>query len=339
MTFKSATTAVAMLLAGATLAHAETTVVFNKYLAEKNEIMSTGVLPWAKAVETESGGDVKIEFTASSLAPPPAQLDMISSGIADASMNISSFTASQWLAPLIAELPMQFKSASAEAHSIALWRTYDKFFREAEKLDGVHVVALWALSGNHVWNNVRPIKTIDDAKGLKLRVNPNGTEAAVALGAVVVSRPAVESYELVTRGVVDGTLLPISSIQGLRLLKDIKYGTLFGNGIYRSTVSIIFNENFWNNMPEKDRAAIDKVSGEYLARLAGANIDKSDTEVRALLEPSGIEVNEISAEEMEKLAAKTTDAKEKWAMRVKEKGLDPEEILAYYREQLTTTSK
>ncbi|WP_407495666.1 TRAP transporter substrate-binding protein DctP [Pseudooceanicola sp. MF1-13] len=332
-------TAAAVLLANAASAQADTTVVFNKYLPDRNEIMRTGLTPWAEAVEEKSGGSVKIEFTASSLAPPPRQLDMVRSGIADAAINLSSFTASQWLAPLIGELPLQFETGTTDARSIALWRTYDKYFREAEKLDGVHVVALWSLTGNHVWNNKRAVETLADAEGLKLRVNPNGTDSAVAMGGVVVSRPAIESYELITRGVVDGTLLPISSVEGLRLLEDLEYGTLIGDGMYRSTVSILFNENFWNDMPEEDRKAIEAASGEYIARLSGKNLEASEVEVRAKLEPSGIQITEMPAEQIAELKTRTAGAREKWAERVTALGLDPEEVLAYYREQIAAAGE
>jgi len=336
MTIKNAATAIALLLASSVTATAETTVVFNRYIPDQNEIMQTGVIPWAAAVEEASGGSVKIEFTASSLAPAPAQLDMTRQGIADAAVNLSSFSAEQWLAPLIGELPLQFKSASAEAHSIALWRTYDRYFREAEDLEGIHVVALWALTGNHVWNNKHPVASLADAEGLKLRVNPNGTATAAAMGAVVVARPAVESFELITRGVVDGTLMPISTVQGLRLLGELKYGSLFGKGLYRSTISIIFNEDFWDAMPEEDRLAVEKVSGESLARLAGRNLDDAETQVRAQLEPNGIAVTEISEAEMEPLKEAVSGELSAWAERVSALGLVPEEVLAYYREQLAS---
>lgn len=97
MFMKKTATALALVLASSFAASAETTLVFNRYLPDQNEIMRTGVLPWAKAVEEASNGSVTIDFTASSLAPPPAQLDMIRSGIADAAINLSSFTAKQWL--------------------------------------------------------------------------------------------------------------------------------------------------------------------------------------------------------------------------------------------------
>lgn len=334
MFMKKTATAMALVLAGGLAASAETTLVFNRYLPDQNEIMRAGVLPWAKAVEEASNGGVVIDFTASSLAPPPVQLDMIRSGIADVAINLSSFTAKQWLAPLIGELPLQFDAASSEAFSVALWRTYDRFFREAEKLDGVHVVALWALTGNHVWNNKRPVEKLADAKGLKIRVNPNGAAVTDAMGAVVVSRPAIESFEIITRGVVDGTVLPITSVQGLRLLEELKYGTLFADGLYRSTVSIIVNDTVWNAMPEADRMAIEKVSGEHLARLAGSNFDAAEAEVRALLEPSGIAVTEMPAAEIETLAEAVAGETDAWAARVKDLGLDPDEVLAYFRQQL-----
>ena len=138
-----------------------------------------------------------IDFTASSLAPPTAQLDMIRSGIADAAIYLSSFTGKQSLAPLIGELPLQFERATSAAFSVALWRIYKKYFREAENMECVHVIAFWALTRDHVWNIKRPVEWISDTQGLKMRVNTNGVAVTDAMGAVIVSRPAVESSEVI----------------------------------------------------------------------------------------------------------------------------------------------
>jgi len=326
--------AAALALLAGTPALAETTLIFNSYMPPKNEIMRTGVVPWAEAVEKATDGSVKVEFSASSLAPPPRQLDMIRSRIADAAVNISSFTAPQWLGPLISELPLMFDEASAEAHSVALWRTYREFFADKEDLGGVHVVSLWALTGNHVWNNVRRVETADDAQGIKLRVNPNGVGAAEALGAVVVSRPAVESFEVITRGVVDGTLLPIGSVDGLGLEEELNFGTLVGDGLYRSTVSIIMNEDAWNDLTEEERQAIDAISGEALARSAGNRMDTEEKEILERIRGAGIAINEMPQDQVDVLKGRVAAEHEAWAARVRELGLDPEAVVSFYREQL-----
>ncbi|AQZ53937.1 TRAP transporter substrate-binding protein DctP [Martelella mediterranea] len=336
MISRTLTAAMAVMLLTGASAKAETSVVFNNYLPEHNEIMRNVIRPWANAVEEASDGNIEIDFTASSLAPPPRQLEMIRAGVADAAMNISSFTASQWLAPLISELPVLFDRDSAKAHSIALWRAYEKFFREAEPIDGVHVVALVALTGNHIWNNKRPVEVAEDVSGLKLRVNPNGVPVIAAMGGVIVSRPAVDTFELVERGVVDGTVLPISSVEGLGVLEELKYATLYPGSLYRSTASIIFNQKVWDAMPEADRAAIEKVSGEALAALAGGNLDDATEQARAELEPAGMEVIEAGADQIAQLrqSEEVEAAIAKWKEKVAGLGLDPDEVISFYRAQL-----
>ncbi len=336
MQYRILSSAVAAVLMAAVSARAETTVVFNNYLSEQNEIMRNVIRPWADAVEQASNAEVKIDFTASSMAPPPRQLEMIRSGVADAAMNISSFTASQWIAPIIAELPVLFEVDSAEQHSVALWRTYEKYFREAENIEGVHVVALFALSGNHVWNNKRPIKELADAHGIKLRVNPNGTAVVEAMGGVVISRPAVESFEIITRGVADGTVLPISSVEGLGVLKELKYATLYPGSLYRSTGSIVFNRGFWDSIPDAEKTAIEKVSGEALARLGGANLDRATEETRAKLQDAGVDVFEADMGQIEALreSKPVVAAIEEWKARAADLGLEADEVIEFYREQL-----
>lgn len=317
-------------------ASAQTEVVFNMYLAPNNEIVQSALYPWAEAVEQATEGRVRIAFTASSLAPPPRQLDMVRSGVADAALNISSFTREQWLAPLLGELPGIFDEGSAEAHSRALWRTYDQFFREAEPVEGIEVISLWALTGNQVWNNIRPFATIGDLAGVKLRVNPNGADIVAALGAVVVSRPAAETYELVSRGVVDGTVISTATVTGQGVERHVAYGTLLPAGLYRSTAGIVINADFWSRLDPADREAILSVSGETLATAAGARVDAADVTALDAIRAAGAQVIEADEALIAEIRARADalGATEAWIARADAMGIDGQAALDFYIAEL-----
>jgi TRAP-type C4-dicarboxylate transport system substrate-binding protein len=315
---------------------AQTEIVFNMYLAPNNEIVQSAIYPWAEAVEAATEGRVKIAFTASSLAPPPRQLDMVRNRVADAAINLSAFTREQWAAPLIGELPGLFENGRAEDHSRALWRTYEQFFREAESLDGVEVISLFSLTGNHVWNNTRPFTQLSDLAGVKLRVNPNGADIIAALDAVVISRPAAETYELVSRGVVDGTVIPTATVTGQRVEGNLRYGTITPVGLYRSTAGIVMNADVWAGLNDEDREAIRSVSGEVLAISAGAKVDDADTVAMEAILAAGVEIHHADESLIAAIAerARALGATEAWIERVNAMGVDGRAALDFYIAEL-----
>ena len=118
---------------------------------------------------------------------------------------------------------------------------------------------------------------IDDIQGLKIRTGGGVAEAvAKALGTSAFVKPAPESFELLKSGVADGVFFPLESIVSFKLETVIEQATLFPGGMYSSAFGFFMNEDKWNKLPKQDQDAIEKVSGEHLARLAGQSWDEAD---------------------------------------------------------------
>jgi hypothetical protein len=74
---------------------------------------------------------------------------------------------------------------------------------------GVHPLAVFVVAAPQLFNNKRPLHAIGDFKGLKIRSNSAGTTQALRCWAPFpVSKPATETYELMSSGVLDGTVMP-----------------------------------------------------------------------------------------------------------------------------------
>ncbi len=89
-------------------------------------------------------------------------------------------------------------------------------------------------------------------------------------------KPAPESFELLKSGVADGVFFPLESIVSFKLDTVLEQATLFPGGMYSSAFGFFMNEDKWNKLPKQDQDAIEKVSGEHLARLAGQSWDEAD---------------------------------------------------------------
>ena len=334
--------ALALTLSAASLQPAsaeDTKLTFNLAFPRTHGFVTGMFTPWNEAIEKGTEGRVKVEFTASSLAPLPRQFDMISKGIADVAFQALAFIEPRVELPQMAEIPFSSPVDSAEINSVALWRTYKKFFEKADEFKGVKVLAVWTITGNQLFMTKQEVKRLSDIKGLKIRSLPgSAAEFVSALGAVVIAAPAAQAYELLSKGVVDGTMMPPDSVTGFKLDDHVKHGTLYPGAIYRSSAAILMNTAKFDSLSKGDQAVIEKVSGEAYSRLTAA-IDKQNRASLAKLKAGGVQLVNADAELVKETAAKAKFLEDAWIGRAKKKGVDGTAALAYYREQIDQLRK
>ena len=100
---------------------------------------------------------MKIEFTTTSLGAPPAQFDLVADGVADMAFSIAGYTPDRIKLTQVAELP--FVGDSSEAISVALWRTYEKYFVPADEFKGVKLLGLFTSVPSNLYTVKGPIRT------------------------------------------------------------------------------------------------------------------------------------------------------------------------------------
>jgi TRAP-type C4-dicarboxylate transport system substrate-binding protein len=170
---------------------------------------------------------------------------------------------------------------------------------------------------------------------LKIRTGGGIAEAvAKALGTSAFVKPAPESYELLKSGVADGVFFPMESIVSFKLDTVLEQATLFPGGMYSSSFGFFMNEDKWNKLAKEDQAAIEKLSGEHLARLAGRSWDDADAKGLEALKKSGVKIvnaNPAFVAEVQKRSAPIVDD---WIQKASAKGVDAAKILAEFRAEL-----
>jgi len=313
-------------------AAAQTVLRFNWWTPATHLTRTKIMDVWAKNVEEASGGRVKIEFTATSLGAPPRQFDLVKDGVADLALGVHGYTPDRFILPTVAELP--FMSESGEALSVALWRTHLKFFAEKNEYQGVKLIGIMTHGPGMIWGVKSPIQSLADIKGLKVRAGGGVQNEIIAkLGAAVVSAPAPQTFELLSRGVADATLFTNDAVGSMGLGKVLKYNTRIPGGIYNSTFFVVMSEAKFNALPAQDRAAIERVSGEAFARLGGRAWDDTDREVAATLKDNQI----INAEGkfLADIHEGLKDFEPKWAADAKAKrGVDGAAVLQFLKAQV-----
>ena len=211
---------------------------------------------WAKWVEKATEGRVKIIIPPKSLAPPPQQWASVEKGIADTAFQFNGFIANRVWGPTVAMQPF-IATHDSQAMSQALWETYEKYFPHEYK--GVHLLSLWVITPAELWSQTdKPVNSMADLKSRKIWALP-GTNAAImkAVGAGVVSGPAVQMNEIVSRGVVDAYVgVSPASVRDFRLIPYTKSMTQFSRGIYSTSFSFLMSEKKWDALSKKDQDAI-----------------------------------------------------------------------------------
>ena len=287
---------------------------------------------WAAEVEKATGGRVKFSSLPKAPAAPPGTFDAVRDGLVDMSYVTASYTPARHILPLIAELPGA--GDTSLVNSVAYSRIYWKYFDKVGEYKGVKLLGVFTHGPGQMFTK-KPVSGIGDIQGLKIRTGGGIAEAvAKALGTSAFVKPAPESYELLSSGVADGVFFPLESIISFKLDTVLEQATLFPGGMYSSAFGFFMNEDKWNKLPKADQDAIEKLSGEHLARLAGRSWDEADQKGLDVLKKSGVKIVNADPALVAEVAKRSAPIVEDWIKKASAKGVDAAKILTEFRAEL-----
>ena len=336
-TLTLATIATAGLFTGTT-SQAQTVLTASTWLAPTHMLSETQK-EWCGLVEQKTSGRVKCNILPRGVTAPPGTYDAIRSGQADLSFTVHGYTPGRFVTTQMAEFP--FLGNSSEAVSAAFQRAYAKYPAFAAEHPGVKVLAVFTHGPGIVFNTKRPIAKIDDLSGLKFRVGGGMVnEISKTLGMNVTLKPAPESYELLSTGVMDGTLFPAESVESFKIDKVIKHGTTFPGGLYNTSFVFLMNQGKYDKLSAEDKKAVDEISGEFAARLFGRGWDRVDRRGLAFMQAAGVQFTKADAGFVKAVKDKTASLEDTWAKAAEAKGLkDAHKVLAEFRAEIAKLEK
>ncbi|MCP4491179.1 MAG: TRAP transporter substrate-binding protein [Gammaproteobacteria bacterium] len=329
----SITMAASLLLGSASLANAATTLNLSSWLPPTHPIVTDMIKPWMAAVEKESAGRIKVNLLAKPLGAPPAHFDLAKDGVADITYGVHGYQPGRFLLTKAVEMP--FLGDSAEATSVAYWRMYKKHMEQANEHRGVELLGLMTHGPGQMYNAKRPINTLADLSGLKIRVGGGViNDVSKAIGATSLLKPAPKSYELLSNGVADGVFFPKESIKSFKLTKLIKHATLVPGGLYNTSFFLVMNPKKFSKLSQADQDAIRRASGENFARLAGKGWDNADTAGVAAMKADGVTVITANAGLIGEIKNATSGIEAGWVKAAGGKGVDGAKIMADLRAEI-----
>jgi TRAP-type transport system periplasmic protein len=324
---------IAGVVAVAQPALAQTTILtMSSWVSPQHHLTANVLQGWATEVEKATNGRVKFTMLPKHPSAPPGTFDAVRDGLVDLSFVTASYTPARHILPLMPELPGSGETALI--NSVAYSRIYWKHFHKVGEYKGVKLLGVFTHGPGQMFTK-KPVNSISDVQGLKIRTGGGIAEAvAKALGASAFVKPAPESYELLKSGVADGVFFPMESIISFKLDTVLEQATLFPGGMYSSAFGFFMNEDKWAKLPKQDQEAIEKISGEHIARLAGRSWDEADRKGMEVLKKSGVKIVNADGALVAEVKRRSAPIIDDWVTKASAKGVDAGKILSEFREEL-----
>ncbi len=246
---------------------AQTTLLFNSFTPHAGNLHSKIVAPYLAHIEKVTEGRVKIKLSPQNLAPPPEQMNMVKAGIADGAFMLTAFL--QKSHPPLQLVYLPGTSTRPDADSIALQRTYEKFFIKKNPIDAVvHVGFIAGDHGGFYNMQKKPVQSVAEFKGKKVWALPGLTAQAVgATGAAVVPGPAVRMHDIISKGVVDMfCCVDMEHLNAVKISQYLGAITDVDGGLFGPKFTVFFNKAKWARISKKDQAAIMQISADAMPR-------------------------------------------------------------------------
>ena len=294
------------------------------------------ITPWCDKINKESAGKLKCQiYPAMQLGGTPPQLiDQARDGIADIVWTLPGYSAGRFPDVEVFELP--FMSKTAEGSSRALWEYVQANRLDQSEFKDVHPILFHVHDEGQLHLVKGPIKQLADFKGLKLRAPTRQTNKFLAaLGATPVGMPVPQVSDALSKGVIDGAMLPWEVVPSVKVQELVKYHSESdpkARAIYTSVFIFAMNKAKYDGLSPDLRKVIDANGGAEASAWVGKVWDQSATGGRKLAADRGNQFNTIGVEELHKWEQAGQTVVDSWISEVSAKGFDGKALLKSARD-------
>ncbi|TDM08109.1 MAG: ABC transporter substrate-binding protein [Ideonella sp. MAG2] len=275
----------------------------------KGHPLEIGAQKFAELVAAKSGGKLKVNvFPGGTLGGDAANVSALQGGTIEFVMLNSGILASQVKDFEVFDFPFMFANAK-EADAVVDGPFGQKLHAKlAEK--GIVGLAYTELGFRNITNSKKPINTVEDIAGLKLRVIPNAINIdwVKALGANPTPMAFPEVYAGLEQKAIDGQENPLSVILANKFY-EVQKNLVLSNHQYNPQ-SIIFSKKVWDTLSDAERKVLQDAAKETSTYQRQVNRSKSADDA-AELKKAGMQITELSAAEQAKLRDKLKPVIEK----------------------------
>jgi TRAP-type C4-dicarboxylate transport system substrate-binding protein len=280
------------------------------YFVGDQHAMSQWLVKWANNLERDSGGRITVKrFPGSQMGPVQQHYDFVRTGQADVAWFLHGATPGRFPLTEIVQVPYLVGSAEIGTKVLNDPELRSKYIDAEHR--GVKVLLLLTHQPGNVHTAKKPIRTIEDMKGLRLRfASPTIRNFIAALGGTPVGVVPTEQVEQLQKGTIDGVFIDYGGAEiAFKMGGILKYSTEMYS--YVSSFGVAMNPDFWNTLPPDLQALVTK-SMTGVEKEVGEAWDALDVPGKKALVDGGAEAIRLSAEEnakFRKIGAEVAEAK------------------------------
>lgn len=324
ITSRAALTAAAIVMTASSVFAADYQFKLHHFLGEKAPAHSQMLAPWARQVEENSGGMVKIDlYPAMTLGGrPPELIQQVRDGVVDLVWTVNGYTPGLFPRSEVFELPGVHKN-DPKATNLALLDLFESDLKEEYK--GVEVMFLHVHAGQGIHMRGKEVRKPSDLEGLKMRIpTRTGAWALEALGAAPVAMPVPELPPALQKGVIDGALIPWEIIPPLKIQEQTKYQIegadkeRFGTTVFQ----VSMNKARWDSLPDNVRKAFRDASGsDWVAKVGDVWAGTDDFGIDLAVKAGNTHIT-LTEEETAAFNTALAPVVDRWVEEVSSKGID-----------------
>lgn len=291
-----------------------------------------------ETVKKELGDRIAFEhYPAQQLAKAKDMLAITQAGIADIGYIVPSYVSEKMPLGGVVELPGEIASSCEGSLAFAeLVRPGGKLDTLEFRPNGVRVLYNVALSPYQaVFSKRAGVGSLGDIAGKKIRSNPGAMELSLqAIGGVPVRMTPPEIFDAMTKGTIDGALLPFTSTYSYGLDEIVGSAT---RGANFGTVGITYSisQKKWDSLPADMQEVLTRV-GRAVTESACKAFDQAEGDLADKLAAGGATVFELTADDKTRLNSGFSSVAEHWAKALDARGKTGSEILADFRAEVAT---
>jgi TRAP-type C4-dicarboxylate transport system substrate-binding protein len=325
-------------------AQAQVTLKFHTFMAPQSNVWLNMHKAWMDKVEKESAGRIKFEaYPAMQLGGTPAQLyDQAKDGVVDITWTLPGTTTGRFPRVEVFELP--FMMTNAEATSRAYWEYVQTM--APDEFKDVQLLALQVHGPGVIHTADRPVKSVDDLKGLKLRgPTRQVTKLLASLGATPVGMPLPSIPDALSKGTINGAVIPWEVVPSVKVQELTKFHAEFdpaGGSLYTTAFVMSMNKAKYNSLPPDLKKVIDNNSGINTSGWLGKTQQAGDAAGRKTATDRGNQIFTVSVAESQNFRRKSRAIELEWVEDMNKRGFDGKKLLDTARnliEKHTKTTK
>ena len=321
--------ALALTLAAAGVSAQTITLKVHHFLPPSSTAHAKIITPWCDTIAKESGGRLKCQIYPSMQmgGTPPQLFDQAKDGVADIIWTVPGYQAGRF--PVSESFELPFMVHDSERASRGLWHYAMK--NATAEFKGVKPILFHVHDGALLHTSKRQVKALEDFRGLKVRAPTRlGTKMVAALGATPVPMPLPQAAEALSKGVIDGVMIPWEAVPTLKFEEVAHYhAEIPANAPQMLNVVFIFamDQAKYDSLPPDLKKVIDANSGADRSAWAGRIFSESSAIGRKSAEARKNTFHTLPDAELKRWITATGQIDDEWVKDMSAKGFDGKRLL------------